>query len=649
MAYTVQPLDWIQNGNFSQNYAQWNGFLNWVDSWTPSDDIYVGKPFSNLRLTTSNAAEFVGFYDPSGPGSYSYRLAPPSPHLSQNLTLEAGHYRLTFDLSVNCSGMNLFQQFQALLDGVPLSTDELWTPNSEGRYGSAPAGARTVELDVTTSGAHTLSFGFNQPGYNLDRTSPSYWQYANRVTLDNVSLIGTATQYTGTANAETIRGSSFSDRLEGLAGNDTLEGGHGNDTLLGGSGNDSLAGGVGDDTYEVRSRGDIVIETVQAGTDTVWSYLTQLTLVDNVENGRIMLDSSANMQGNALDNLLIAGAGDNVLNGSAGQDTVSYATAAAAVNINLALTTTQNTGGSGSDTLLNIENVTGSSFADQLTGNQKDNYFIDGAGADTLSGGAGNDVYEVHEFNDVIVEQASAGTDEIRSYIYNVFLADNVENARIMLKGMAYLTGNALNNVLESGVGDSVLKGDLGQDTASYVHAAAGVNANLALTTAQNTGGSGFDTFFSIENLTGSALADQLTGDALDNRLSGGAGDDTLSGGAGHDRLTGGTGNDRFVLADLSSDTLTDFVVGADKIALSAQVFTALASTNNAAERSLSAGRFVNTAQAADSNDVVLYNASSGALFYDADGSGQAAAVQIALIGTQTHPTLSAADFVIIA
>ena len=88
---------------------------------------------------------------------------------------------------------------------------------------------------------------------------------------------------------------------------------------------------------------------------------------------------------------------------------------------------------------------------------------------------------------------------------------------------------------------------------------------------------------------------------------------------------------------------------GADKIALSAQVFTALASTNNAAERSLSAGHFVNTAQAADSNDVVLYNASSGALFYDADGSGQAAAVQIALIGTQTHPTLSEADFVIIA
>ena len=42
MAYTVQPLDWIQNGNFSQIYAEWIGFLNWVDSWTPSDDIYVG-------------------------------------------------------------------------------------------------------------------------------------------------------------------------------------------------------------------------------------------------------------------------------------------------------------------------------------------------------------------------------------------------------------------------------------------------------------------------------------------------------------------------------------------------------------------------------------------------------------------------------
>lgn len=649
MAQTVQRLEWIENGSFTQGYAGWNGFFNLVDTWTPADDIFVGKPFSNLKLTTDGAAEFVGFYDPSGPGSYSYRLAPPSPHLSQNLTLEAGHYTLNFDLSVVSHGMNLVQQVEVLLDGVRISSDALWTPNSEGRYGAAPAGTRTVELDIATSGAHVLSFGFSQPGYNLDRTSPSYWQYANHATIDNVSLVGTAKLYTGTAAAEVLRGSSVSDRLEGLAGNDTLEGGRGNDTLLGGTGNDSMLGGVGDDVYEVHARGDQVVEVANAGNDTVWSYLSQLTLANAVENGRIMLDSAANMQGNALNNLLIAGAGDNVLNGGTGQDTVSYAYASAGVAVSLAVSSAQVTGGSGTDTLQNIENLIGSAFADQLTGDQRANYFIDGAGSDTMSGGAGNDVYEVHEFNDVIVEQASAGTDEIRSYIYNVFLADNVENARIMLPGMAYLTGNALDNVLESGVGDSVLKGEGGQDTASYAYAAAGVNVSLALTTAQNTVGSGMDTLFSIENLSGSAFADQLTGNALNNRLKGGAGADTLSGGAGQDQLTGGAGNDRFVLADtLNADTLTDFVAGNDKIALSTAVFTALASSNTA-EHSLSAGRFVGAAQAADSNDFIVYNAQTGALYYDADGSGRGAAVQIALVGNQTHPTLTATDFVIVA
>ena len=58
----------------------------------------------------------------------------------------------------------------------------------------------------------------------------------------------------------------------------------------------------------------------------------------------------------------------------------------------MALTTAQATGGSGSDTLLNVENLTGSNYHDKLTGNALANTLNGGAGNDTLTGGAGNDL-----------------------------------------------------------------------------------------------------------------------------------------------------------------------------------------------------------------------------------------------------------------
>ena len=69
--------------------------------------------------------------------------------------------------------------------------------------------------------------------------------------------------------------------------------------------------------------------------------------------------------------------------------------------------------------------------------------------------------------------------------------------------------------------------GAAGSDTASYADAAAGVTVSLAITTAQNTVGSGTDTLTNIENLTGSNLNDTLTGNTAANILNGGAGNDT--------------------------------------------------------------------------------------------------------------------------
>jgi Ca2+-binding RTX toxin-like protein len=114
----------------------------------------------------------------------------------------------------------------------------------------------------------------------------------------------------------------------------------------------------------------------------------------------VLATGTASLTGNSLNHQLEAGAGNNVLNGSTGTDTVSYASAASAVTVSLALTTAQATGGSGSDTLTAFENLTGSAFADRLTGSSGANVLAGGAGADTLTGGAGNDIFDFNALAD---------------------------------------------------------------------------------------------------------------------------------------------------------------------------------------------------------------------------------------------------------
>jgi Ca2+-binding RTX toxin-like protein len=210
----------------------------------------------------------------------------------------------------------------------------------------------------------------------------------------------------GDASANTLTWTSAgSVIIDGGAGNDTLTGGRANDHLNGGAGNDSLngaagadrlIGGDGSDRYYVDNAGDIVSETnataSTGGTDSVYSYLGAYTLGDNVENLRLLATGAANGTGNSLNNVIDAGTGNNILNGGAGVDTLSYAFATAAVTANLGLTTAQATGGSGSDTLLNFENLTGGQYNDKLTGSALANTLTGGAGNDTLTAGAGNDL-----------------------------------------------------------------------------------------------------------------------------------------------------------------------------------------------------------------------------------------------------------------
>ncbi|MBK8577225.1 MAG: M10 family metallopeptidase C-terminal domain-containing protein, partial [Candidatus Accumulibacter sp.] len=445
------------------------------------------------------------------------------------------------------------------------------------------------------------------------------------------------------ANIENVRGSrDFNDSITGSTANNKLEGLGGNDTLDGGVGADTMIGGDGSDSYYVDNAGDLVGESnadfAIGGNDIVYSTLAAYTLTANVERLRLMLAGASNGTGNALDNTLYAGAGDNVLDGAAGNDTVSYVFASAGVTVSLASAGAQATGGSGTDTLISIENLIGSGFNDNLTGNIANNVldggagsdFLNGAtGADTMLGGDGTDSYAVDHAGDLVSESngslAIGGNDVVYSYLAAYTLPANVERLRLMLAGASNGTGNALDNTLYAGDGNNVLDGAGGNDTVSYAFATAGVTVSLATAGAQATGGSGSDTLISIENLIGSGFNDSLTGNAANNVLDGGAGSDFLNGATGADTMLGGDGTDSYAVdhaGDLVSESNGSLATGGNDIVysyLAAYTLTAnverlrlmLAGasngTGNALDNTLYAGDGNNVLDGAAGNDTVSY------------------------------------------
>lgn len=141
---------------------------------------------------------------------------------------------------------------------------------------------------------------------------------------------GSTDTLTGVENAI---GSAFNDLIFGDAGANVLNGGAGRDTLLGGLGNDTLIGGAGaaneiyggggDDRYIVSTVGDTLIEYAGEGTDTVETVLATFTLGANLENLIFTGAGGFTGRGNALDNVLTGGGGNDVLTGLGGNDTIN--------------------------------------------------------------------------------------------------------------------------------------------------------------------------------------------------------------------------------------------------------------------------------------------------------------------------------------
>jgi Ca2+-binding RTX toxin-like protein len=165
-------------------------------------------------------------------------------------------------------------------------------------------------------------------------------------------------------------------------------------------------------------------------------------------------------------------------------------------------------------------------------------------------------------------------------------------------------------------------------------------------------GGNGNDKLFGdagSDRLNGGTGHDQLWGGSGRDVLNGGSGNDWLHGGTGADQLTGGAGRDNFVFdtkfASSNVDTITDFQSGVDKIVISPWVGPGSGLT----PLGLWPGQFYAAAGATaghDKGDRIVYDTTSGALYYDVDGNGAKAAVQIAVL--TGAPTLLASDFAIV-
>ena len=110
------------------------------------------------------------------------------------------------------------------------------------------------------------------------------------------------------------------------------------------------------------------------------------------------------------------------------------------------------------------------------------------------------------------------------------------------------LIGDGNSSFLVGGAAGDTLNGGDGLDFVSYRTSAIGITASLA-NPAANTGDAAGDSYFSIEGLAGSQLADQLYGDSGDNVLVGEGGGDFLSGGAGND-----TASYRTAVAGVTAD-----------------------------------------------------------------------------------------------
>ena len=507
----------------------------------------------------------------------------------------------------------------------------------------------TDELMITIQGQTDIYSSVTSPTNNVLDYSAS----SDRLTLHNDANIDNLTMIGG-AGTDILKGGTANDILEGKAGEDILEGGAGADTAI----FDYSAETTGlrlevthmtgwrlkqDQTwmhtatitptlmamfmYYGRVWADIDRDETHSDGDEYdyFKDIEHFTLIGGTDDDTII-------GGEGTDDTIIGGAGADDIDGRGGTDIISYdsmtnATTARSFMLNpttgritdsapsttttingvhVDLTTraqsATNNGDASGDELTNIENITGTDFADYLVGSDFNNVLRGGAGNDWLIGLGGADEIYGEEGDDTLYGgmggdqlYGGAGRDRLYGGVGGDTLYGNEGNDTLYggadddtiyggadddtIYGEAgddILHGDAGNDVIEGGAGADTIDGGVGDDTASYANMETGVSdrditvdgvtaadrsgvyIDLRIETqssVNNIDASG-DRLRFIEHVRGSRFKDLIIGDAEQNTLNGGDEDDIMRGGDEEDMLYGEEGSDE-LYGDAGDDTLT--------------------------------------------------------------------------------------------
>ena len=386
-------------------------------------------------------------------------------------------------------------------------------------------------------------------------------------------------------NGLVINGTPDDDSLAGSASADTINGFAGNDTLDGAGDGDSMVGGTGNDLYIVDNSSDMIVEQPDEGTDEIRAN-TSYMLPDWVEN--LTLTGDGLGTGNALDNVLRGDTlGSAMLHGLAGDDTIFGGRDAF--------------GDDGNDELNGAPLMRGGAGNDLMTAAPGGSYFEGNGGSDTMIGAGGNDEFFQGGDND--------GHD-----------------------------------VIDGGAGiDWLIAGSSSQS---------GVVLDLAAGTMSGggAGGAGSATLTGIENALGTPFADRLSGDAGTNYLEGDAGDDTLDGGDGPDTLSDNQGANTYSFSvapgAVDADVVVNFRTAEDTIRLDAGVMPALGSSDRFAAGDVRFYAAPGANAGHDADDRIVFDSSTGRVWYDPDGSGSTGAQLIVTLNIEA--TLVATDIEVV-
>lgn len=358
-------------------------------------------------------------------------------------------------------------------------------------------------------------------------------------------------------NLEEIQGDAAHYIVNGT-GNGVITGTTARDLIWGQGGGDQITAGLGDDFVQAGS-----------GNDTIFASVND---------------------------------GDDIYDGGTGTDTYVMTSTAAAANVDLSAGTASSSD-TGTDQLISIENVTGSSGdnilvgsngSNTLTGNGGNDQITGLGGGDTLDGGIGNDTFffTIGDGNDSYVGGTGSDTIDLSGITGNttINLASGFSNGTqigsdsltgienvIGGSGNDTITGNTQANVFRGGAGNDSISAGNGNDT--FVAVAGDGNDNY-----NGQGGtdtldlSGITTSVTVRLDLGTATGSQIGNDTLNNieQVVGGSAGDFITAGTAPELLTGNGGADTFFFRSVgaagsgagSRTIITDFVQGSDVIDL---------------------------------------------------------------------------------